>query len=299
MRVLSTIAEIQGASSDYDLVVLTMPLGKEKYLFHLDALGLGNQIAALIAALSICAGKPIVGYHGIQLVTPWSLLTRGRRLDFLRRSSFRVSLRSSVRRSKLDPPISGDMLLDKKERILFFSAQLLGQHSPIYRNFRNLSHVLVAKELQDKFRIKIPGAIRSGSLGIHVRRGDFAATEGKQGFLPNTRVPVDHFLAKAQTAIDLGMSKSLEIFCDSRLTRSERRGFAELSARTGVPVTYHSKWDSAKRTIEKMMAVEYLLVSNSTLSFWACVLGKVKGIKLFESLPVNGSEAFESIFIQI
>lgn len=57
MRQISHADELADYLQEFDEVVLTMPLGTEGAFHHRDMLGLGNQIATLVAALCLAPEK--------------------------------------------------------------------------------------------------------------------------------------------------------------------------------------------------------------------------------------------------
>jgi hypothetical protein len=89
-------AEISQCRSLFDCVVLRQPLEQEFPWVHVDSLGLGNQIEVWIAAKCWAPGTKIVGFHRVSVVSPHSLSSRGRRLDFVRRSSFSMKGRGII-----------------------------------------------------------------------------------------------------------------------------------------------------------------------------------------------------------
>ncbi len=287
-------AEIVHFLGLFDSVVLRQPLGRELPLVHVDSLGLGNQIAGWIAAKCWAPGKRIVGFHPVSVVSPYSLRSPGRRLDFVRRSS--ISVRGgggSVARLRAKPTVGADTYIDLRRRVLYLSLEIINRDPDIFKPFGMLNRNALVNELSRNLGLRAPDHSQANggrSLGVHFRQGDFAVPQTETiDWQANTRIPLEQHLEAVSTALTQTGSRSIEVFSDGSLSRDVR---SQLSRRAPGGIRFHSKWDSARRTFVKMLGREYLLVGNSTLSFWAAVLGDGQGVRLLRGLPVPNPDHF-------
>lgn len=274
---------------DFDTVCLVLPLGQEGPIFHRDILGFGNQVGSFVAAKCLAPTKKIIGYHRLQLVTPWSLLSKGRRLDFLRRSQLLVpKFKMSRERRGMAPPVTGDSFIDRKRRVLFLSCEFANKNPDLFSNFENLDIQSLRNDLKVHFGITFPDrANPHRSLAAHYRLGDFADPIQEEDSLKvNTRISFDIFACKFEQAIAKVRPEEITLFTDGDLRWGERELLMKVSRAQGARLQFASKWNGGRKTFDRLLEHRFILASNSTLSAWAAVLGGSRGIRMFDELPI-------------
>lgn len=299
---IETLGEARERRPEFDRIVLVQPVGREGPFFHYDSLGLGNLITAYIGGLMVDSEMPIIGFHAVRITSFWRLVSRNS-FQWFTRSSFRTSRLSwenSKLRRQIAPPISEHSWIDKSARILFLSAGLANFDNAYFAGFNCLDRSIVRSRLWESFRVRIPqfddSSVRMGTLGVHIRQGDFAQLKpSDNSVLPNRRLPVAWFVEATRQIIEANKATMVILYSDNRL------GFPTESFETleGFELKRYPIFRDGTATINHMLRCEHMLVSNSTLSFWAALLSGRETFYLPEGAAYKNQMKYLPNFNQI
>lgn len=122
---------------------------------------------------------------------------------------------------------------------------------------------IVRSRLWETFRVRIPqfddASVRMGTLGVHIRQGDFRQYR---------RLPIAVFVEATRQIIEANKATTVIVYSDNRI------GFPTQSLGTleGFELKRYPIFRDGTATLNDMLRCEHMLVSNSTLSFWAGLL---------------------------
>ena len=203
-----------------------------------------------------------------------------------------------MKRARFGGNTSNDSIIDIEKRVLFLSTNLVNQDPNYFSLIDTLEPAFVYKDLCKRFHILLPSQmeppVRSGSLGVHIRQGDFQKINSDDGeYRSNVQIEIKYFIEAIEALIKTQIISSIVIFSDEGIDQPSIDKITSAVDQFGlnISVTFQTG-EAADRALRKMFECEMLLIGNSTFSFWASVLKRMKTFHLFDEVPYNAGEHF-------
>lgn len=214
--------------------------------------GLGNQLFQLLYAKLISNGQNIEVIHDINYPHKFQL---DRRLDFRSLPPFQNRCISALR----IPKVLKKLNISPKEHILFLGTLYLDgyfQSFEQYENFNSIEIRSAIDELRDRFDIHVDTFKKEENL-VHLRLGDFFHDQVSK---------TDHVFKRLRpTNVPTAIATNEEEIVSSIIKGSNKfKNYYILNTPT----------NDAGETLRIMSTFASIDTNDSTLAFWAALLGK-------------------------